>query len=146
MFGEDQLAMRAYLGEWDTQAADPPGTLRPWAEGEQLADDIHDIWVRKDAGDPWRFQLMFDRRVGDRWVYRRDGRITLPIDELTWENDGIRYVVPEVQLLYKSKGLREKDERDWRDTAPLLSPSQRQWLRESLALESPEHPWLSRLP
>jgi hypothetical protein len=145
MFGEDQLAIRAYLTGWDVQAADPPGTLRPWSEGEQLSAEVHDIWVRRDAGGPWRFQLMFDRREGDRWVYRRDDRIRRPIDGLTWEQDGSRYLAPEVQLLYKSGGLRPKDEQDWQDAAPLLDPKQRRWLSDALRLEHTDHPWIAQL-
>jgi len=64
----DHVAVRAALSGWDAYAADPPGTLRPWPVGEELAADVHDIWVRRGAGDPWRLQLMIADVDGDDWV------------------------------------------------------------------------------
>jgi hypothetical protein len=60
-------------------------------------------------------------------------------------SDGIPYLVPEIQLLYKAKGLRPKDEADFRQTLPALSLEQRDWLREALLQAHPQHPWLGRL-
>jgi hypothetical protein len=34
----DQLMVQRALAGWDWQAADPPGTLRPWRPGEQPPD------------------------------------------------------------------------------------------------------------
>lgn len=44
MLRRDQLAVQQALPGWQWQAADPPGTLRPWQPGEQLAIGVHDIW------------------------------------------------------------------------------------------------------
>ena len=53
--------------------------------------------------------------------------------------------MPEVQLLFKAKTVRAKDERDFADAVPLLDDAQRQWLRDALQVAHPEHQWLSRL-
>jgi hypothetical protein len=146
---DDQLAVQRHLASWDLQAADPPGTLRPWVPGEflgeLLGEGIHTAWARRSAGEPWEFQVMFDEAVGAEWVYRRDPRVRRPLDTLTFERDGLPYLAPEVQLLYKSKGRRPKDEVDFATTTPLLSTEQREWLRAALALSDPQNPWLSRL-
>jgi hypothetical protein len=42
----DQLQVQRALHGWEWQAADPPGTLRPWRPGEYLRAGIHDIWCR----------------------------------------------------------------------------------------------------
>jgi hypothetical protein len=142
----DQLAVQRYLEHWDLQAADPPGTLRPWLPGEHLGEDIHTAWARRAPGEPWEFQVMFDEADRGDWVYRRDPRVRRPLDALTWQHDdGLAYLAAEVQLLYKSKGRREKDEVDFEAAALLLSRDRRAWLRGALELSDPEHPWIERL-
>jgi hypothetical protein len=54
-------------------------------------------------------------------------------------------LAPEIQLLYKSKGLRPKDQADFDAVLPALRPEQRRWLRDALTIESPSHTWLSGL-
>ena len=41
--------------------------------------------------------------------------------------------------------FRDKDERDFTVTAPLLERSTREWLRDALTLTEPNHPWIARL-
>jgi hypothetical protein len=141
----DQETIRACLEGWELFCADPPGFLRPWRQGEFLAEPIHDVWGRPSASEPWRLALVLNTVEDDTWIYRRDARITRPLGEIAFEREGIDYLVPEIQLLFKSKTVRPKDEQDFRDAAPLLDEVQREWLRWALALTAPEHPWLSRL-
>lgn len=141
----DHRVVQAHLREWELKCADPPGALRRWDDSEVLAETIHDVWVRRDEHDAWRFQLMLDRADGDEWVCRRDPRIRLPLTALTFEKDGVPYLKPEVQLFYKARGKRPKDEVDFAVAAPLLSSAQRSWLRDALTLVHPGHPWLAEL-
>jgi hypothetical protein len=110
-----------------------------------LPPGVHDIWVRRDASGPWRVQLMLDEQDGEDWVYRRDGRIRMTREELTWQQDGVAYIRPEVQLLYKSRGRRAKDETDFAMIVPLLNLGQREWLRGALELSDSANPWLASL-
>ncbi len=143
---DDQLAVQAHLAAWELQCADPPGTLRAWKEGEVLPSAVHDIWARGGRDDPWRFQLMLNESEGETWVSRRDVRIRRSLAELTFARDGVRFLVPEVQLLFKAKGLRPKDEIDFEEARPLLTEAQRSWLVAGLRIEHPNgHPWLARL-
>jgi hypothetical protein len=144
-FHSDQLAVQEHLASWELQCADPPGTLRPWEQGEVLPSHVHDIWVRRDANDDWRFQLMLNPGGPDELVFRRDQRLRWPLEQATWLKDGVRYLAPEIQLLFKSRGQREKDERDFEDCLPLLSSAQRSWLRDALVLVHPNHSWITRL-
>lgn len=145
LFARDQELVRAELEGWELYCADPPGTLRAWRAEEHLEEPIHDVWARLSRHEPWKLALLLNPSAGDEWVYRRDARITLPAPGLVWELDGIRYLAPEVQLLFKSKGMRPQDEQDFEDAAPLLRADQRGWLRASLGLVDPDHPWLARL-
>jgi hypothetical protein len=143
----DQFAIQRVLKGWDWHAADPPGTLRPWPEGEWLPLAVHDIWCRPTPDAPWRIQFMLDESSGDDWVSRRDSRIRRPIGEIGYVSaENVPYLVPEIQLLYKANGRRPKDDGDFAATLPVLGNGQRAWLRDALTLAyGPAHPWLSPL-
>ena len=148
----DVLVLRRDLGRvqehlrgWDLHAADPPGVLRPWRNGEQLPATVHDIWCRPSAASPWALQLMVDDTDGDDWVYRRDARVRRPVSTLAGPaSTSDRLVLaPEVQLLYKSARPRPKDVDDRRRCLPVLDPDRRAWLRNALTLVDPAHAWLA---
>lgn len=79
------------------------------------------------------------------WTYKRDARISRPLDDILWRVDGIRYLRPEVQLLHKARALRPKDQVDFDVCAPLLDVEARAWLRSALEVAHPGHPWLAAL-
>lgn len=147
----DQYAVRTLLEAWDAQAALPPPRdetwpFRPWHLAEVLDERIHDIWCRRDATKPWTFQLMISDTQGEEWLFRRMPTIRRPIatiGDITPE--GIPYLAPEIQLLHKAKGLRPKDEADFRQILPVLNGERRIWLRDSLTQAHPHHPWLDQL-
>lgn len=146
MLHRDHMEAQRALPGWELWAADPPGTLRPWAPGEVLPPEIHDIWCRPTPDSPWRFQFMLDNAEGPEWVSRRDARIRLPLNEIgRVTSDGIPYLRPEIQLLYKAKGPRPKDEQDFTMALSKLDTEQRQWLREAITIAYGEHPWLDRI-
>jgi hypothetical protein len=143
----DQLAVQRVLPGWEWHAADPPGTLRPWRPGEILPADVHDIWCRPGPAAPWRIQVMLDECDGPDWVSRRDPRIRRPVAGLgRVTSDGTPYLVPEIQLFYKARGLRPKDEADFTAILPVLTPAERAWLLAALsATGGRDHPWCARL-
>lgn len=143
----DQFAVQRVLPGWQWHMADPPGNLRPWQPAEQLPVGVHDIWCRPGPGQPWRIQVMLDESSGGDWVSRRDERIRRPITSLgSVTADGIPYLAPEIQLFYKAKAPRPKDETDFAAALPMLTGPQRRWLSDALTLVSgPGHPWRARL-
>jgi hypothetical protein len=142
-----QVAIRRLLAGWDCWAADPPGVLRPWPVDEILPDNVHDIWCREHAAGPWRLQLMLDNSDDELWQSRRDPRLTRPIAEVRYRTpDGIPYIAPEIQLHYKAKAARPKDELDLAAVLPAMQPNQREWLVKAIALTyGSDHPWLRRI-
>lgn len=147
----DQHAVRALFGAWDVQAALPPPRdetwpFRPWTLDEPLDLAIHDVWLRPTATEPWALQLMVADSHAERWLFRRMPTIGRPIEtigDVTVE--GIPYLAPEIQLLYKAKGRRLKDEADFKQTLPALDQDRRHWLRNALTMTHPNHPWLKQL-
>lgn len=143
----DHEVVRQHLEDWDLWAADPPGTLRPWPVGEVLPEHVHDVWCRRDPDAAWSLQLMIDEADGDEWIYRRHPGIRRPVGSLAGRASvpGLPVLSPEIQLLYKSKAVRPKDDADLRTVVGLLSSAERSWLRSALDLTSPGHPWLQAL-
>ncbi len=78
-----------------------------------------------------------------RWVSRRDPEFDAPLEEVTWERDGIRYLKPEIALSFKSKLHRPKDDLDLAVTLPLLDDTARAFLASYLARKEPDNPWRS---
>ncbi len=67
----------------------------------------------------------------------------LPVPDLTWTHEsGVRVVQPGMQLLYKAKDVRPRDERDFGAVLPHLSDAAKRWLSEALARVHPGHTWL----
>ncbi len=143
----DVLTVRQHFCNWDLYVADPPGTLTPWPVGTALATDLHDVWCRQSESEPWRLQLMINDVVSGQWVYRRDSRIQRSLESLAGRasTKAIPIIAPEIQLLYKSTHLRMRDKADFERVLPYLKGKERRWLRESLLITAPEHPWISRL-
>jgi ribosomal protein S18 acetylase RimI-like enzyme len=144
---EDQLEIQDLLADWDLWAADPPGTLKPWAKGEFLKKGLQDIWGRKTPKDPWQIQIMlFDTENGD-WIFKRDESIRRSLESVAiTTHDGLFLLAPEVQLLYKSKSLRAKDQQDFQNAIIAMSDDQKSWLKVALKSVYKEgHIWLNHL-
>jgi hypothetical protein len=145
----DVRAVRTHFAAWDLYVADPPGsgTLRPWRADEELAPDLHDVWCRRTPGEPWRFQIMVDEAEDEEWVYRRHPGVRRPVATLRGRasSPDLPVLSPEIQLLYKSKGRREKDEVDFSRVLPLLTVEEKEWLAQALRRVEPGHPWSDRL-
>lgn len=111
----------------------------------ELPSTCENVWTRNDGGAPWDFDVILMSTVGTIWVYKRDSRISMPIDDILWTLDDVQYLRPEIQLLHKAKGLRPKDQLDFQRAAPMLDYRQRDWLRHALELSDPNHEWIKSL-
>lgn len=133
------------LRSFDVWQADG-GALRPMVAAlDPLPDSCGNLWLRRNGTRPWEYDVILMNVTSGQWTYKRDPRVSLPIEDVLWTHDGIRYLRPEVQLLHKAAGLRAKDEADFAACLPRLEPSAREWLRAALATAHSGHPWLQRL-
>ncbi|WP_086823556.1 amino acid transporter [Allokutzneria sp. NRRL B-24872] len=136
---EHHLGAHDVLPGWELWAADPPGTLRRWPPGEVLPPTVHDVWCRQSAEAPWRVQLMIDESRGTEWISRRGNGIRRPLAEIGQvTTGGLPFLRPEIQLFYKSRGMRAKDEQDFLAVLPHLGADQRRWLSDAMPKG---HPW-----
>jgi hypothetical protein len=133
------------LGSWDVYEA-KDGRLTHLRAGTGPCTDVNSLWCRPAGGKHWMVELLLDESDQDHWVYRRDRQIRRSFADLLRRDDsGLTYLVPEVQLLYKSSRTRPKDDVDFFNAAPWLDSSARNWLRESLRRATPLHPWIALL-
>jgi hypothetical protein len=128
----DFEAIRAVLGGWHLWEVDD-GALKPLLPGVDLSPECTELWARREAGQPWRFELLLDRQSTDaEWVYKRDARVRLPWDQAVHAVGGVEYLRPELALLFKAKHDRPKDQADL--LAAHLDPAARRWLADTLDL------------
>jgi hypothetical protein len=135
----------AVLRHWDLSLG-PDTQLQPFDEPE-VEPPLHAVWCRPDPESDWAFELLLNDSADDRWLFRRDHAVSLPLERIGARSieGGIPYLAPEIVLLYKAKQRRPHDELDLEAALPRLTAEQTSWLHRSIAAVHPGHPWLERL-
>jgi len=137
--------MLATLLDWEHFEA-RNGTLTRLTIGAVPRMDVHSVWSRPVGAVHWALEFMLDESDGEFWVFRRDPWIRRPLSTLSHlGSSGLRYLAPEIQLLYKAKAYRPKDQVDFERIVPRLDATARSWLRDSLEKTLPGHSWLTVL-
>ncbi len=139
----DVPALRSILDGWDVRVA-AAGRLMAWS-GDVLEVGLHqnNLWCRSTTDGPWQLDVTVGEGDDERWIYRRDARIWLPWSEAVLRTaTGVPYLAPELQLLFKAKNPRPKDDVDAQVVIPMLDKAQRDRLRWMLPSS---HSWHSRL-
>lgn len=140
---DDAPLLRHLLRDWQILIA-AAGTLSPW-DGTPLDAERaqNNLWCRRSSDSPFALDILIGAGDGTDWVYRRNAVIRRPWNEaVLGDSNGVPYLAPELQLLFKSKGLRDKDTADARTVIPRLEPDRRTWLAQCLP---PDHPWQTML-
>ena len=117
--------------------------LLEWAPDEVLSPPIHEIHATWPDG--FNLEFLLNEHEADEWVFRRDGRIRLPLANAFLRRGPVPYLAPEIVLLYKSKSADSKDEADFAATLAHLGESRREWLCNALAITAPDHRWVRAL-
>ena len=145
VFRDDQRIVREHLRGWELRKV-VARELAPWKADEWLAVPVHEVHVRRTAGEPRELELLLNERAGDAWVFRRDPAVTLPISHAILRTDeGIPFLAPEIVLLYKSKNPRGNDARDLAAVLRMLNGERRVWFAAALGTVHPGHPWIAML-
>ena len=116
--------------------------LSPFEENLFYEFPVQDIWVLDESFSAWCLQIMLYDVADGFWIYKRDRNIKLSHDLLFWKKDGIKAIKPEVQLLYKSKSIRIKDEIDFQKVSKRLSKKAKLWLSNALKQCYGRHQWI----
>lgn len=123
------------------------GILHPLGERWPDVDDPRSqLWLRASAKDPWIVDIPLTPDANGLWTNKFLEGHTAAVEDVTWvAEDRIRYLLPEIVLVYKARLRRAKDEPDFAATLPTLTEHRRQWMREALGSVAPDHPWIERL-
>jgi aminoglycoside-2''-adenylyltransferase len=145
IFRRDAQGTCATLSEWEFFEA-RAGALTQINIGTAPRAAVNSLWCRRRGEAEWAFELMLDEGGSDQWTFRRDHKIGRPLEiAIRRSPDGIPYLAPEIQLLYKSKAVRSNDQIDFDRVVCRLDRDARAWLRTSIEGMDPSHTWLSKL-
>ena len=142
-----QLALQQYLTERGWKLITPfEKRLEPWLLHMSLELPRHQVHAFREN----QFIDLLLSDMEDVWRYRREPSILRSREKMSLvSKSGIRYLAPELVLLFKSKNTsnreRSKDQPDFEKTLPHLEPERRAWLYWALMATDPEHAWIKRL-
>lgn len=145
IFRKDQLALHNHLEGWRLQKL-VHGELVAWLQDEFLELPIHEIHCFNEASDPQQIEVLLNETDGNEWIYRRNEKIRRPLANCYLvSKEGVKFLCPEVVLLYKSKNPNAKDEQDFTGIIKYLDTERRGWLRDSITVCDARHHWLRHL-
>ena len=143
----DVPALRAHVGDrwhvWNLANGD----MRPLTDRHpDVFEPDSQLWIRAHSLAPWAIDMPLTPDRDGQWINKRIPDHVAPVDEVTWlADDGIRYLRPEIVLLFKARLQRLKDERDLACAWPSLTAEPQAWLRWAIRRTDEDHPWLERL-
>jgi hypothetical protein len=139
----DVVELPMVLDGWDLHVA-AGGRLQRWAGQELRAElDQNNLWCRRHPEGAWSLDVAIAEGDRNNWCYRRDARVRVPWgDAILHTSEGVPYLPPELQLLFKSKDRRGKDDVDAGQVVPILAPFRRDRLARLLPAD---HPWQGML-
>jgi hypothetical protein len=145
----DQRELHRHMHGWllDKAIQGPSGgQWVRWEPDEELQLPIHQIRAQRDDDDCREMEFFLNERSETDWISRRHPRLSRPIDQVTVMSSlGIPILAPEIQLLFKAKRTREKDQADFDRVIPRLSSDRHVWLTVALRTYHADHPWLNQL-
>ena len=107
----------------------------PWPDNDWIELPLFQVRAQRPDHRPAEFEFFMNDTAGEEWLCRRNPAITRPISEISRRTSrGIPFLVPEIQLLFKAKRHREKDEHDFRTALDLMTAAQRAWLKNALGI------------
>jgi hypothetical protein len=139
VFLDDVPALRAHFAGAEVWAV-ADGFARP--APDELPPDVTRLWIRARPDTQWQLDVRPTRRWHGEWVFPRDPTVTFPLDDVTWIDDGIRYLNPEMVLLFRSGRVQRTADLD--STLPWLRAEARERLFTELRKLDPLHAWLER--
>lgn len=128
------------LSGWDIHLAND-GVLTPWdgAPLDGARSSVGNLWCRPSPDAAWALDVLVGEGDTTEWIYKRDPNVRRRWTEAVLRSTSdVPYLAPEIQLLFKSKSGRKKDQADAAAVIPELTSTRRSWLADHLQAE---HPW-----
>jgi hypothetical protein len=149
IYRRDQHFLWHHLPEWTLEKAiqtPEGGKWVAWERAEELLLPVHQIRATRLHGECTEFEFFLNERDEMQWTSRRHAGLNRAAEEVAIPSFlDIPILSPEIQLLFKAKQTRHKDQADFERTLPAPSPTQVRWLTAALTQYHPEHPWIRML-
>lgn len=142
VFRHDLAAVIAHFSERFHVWAAGDGALKPVTCVRDVPSWAGELWIREHATAPWLLDVKLTEDRDGKWVYQRDPSLALPLSEATWEARGIRFLRPELVILFKAAEASPRDEADLVATLPWLDAAGRHRCADLISRQHPDHPWL----
>ncbi len=144
---EEAALVYQHLDGWGLWvAAASLGDLVRW-RGKPLDEqrNHNNVWAHREGDPVWSLDLTVGSGTGECWVYRRNPRIRRRWNETVLVTSlGVPYLAPDIQLLFKAKNPRPKDDLDAGVVIPSLTERQRRFLLGNLPTSHHWRPLLER--
>ena len=138
----DALEVLSALTDWQVFEA-KDRVLTKLQSGHEPRAEVNSLWCRPAQAKEWSLELMLNDAEENTWVYRRDRRIRSALQNaIRRSQEGIPYLAPEIQLLFKSHATRPQDLADFESISPRLGLTACAWLKIALLEIDPRHSWL----
>jgi hypothetical protein len=135
----DAPQLHATLSNWEIFEAQN-STLLQLRHGVAPRQDVNSLWCRPAGSVLWSVQVLLDAGDTQFWVFRRQPQIRRPLNEVIHRTpQGLPYLAQEIQLLYKARSPRPRDQDDFAHVVPHLDTLARKWLQDSLQMTQPGH-------
>lgn len=142
VFRKDQTALHDYFDGCLLQKI-VDGKQVVWHRDEWLMLPFHEIHCYKESASIPQIEVLLNESNETQWLYRRNLKIRRSLAKIGLEaGTGIKFLCPEVVLLYKSKNTRDKDEQDFQAVVKHLSVERKEWLKNAVGVCEPKHHWL----
>ena len=145
IFRKDQTALHDYFDGWLLRKI-ASGEPVVWHRDEWLTLPVHEIHCCNETAQLPMIEILLNESNETEWLYRRNLKVGRPLVKIELEsNAGIKFLCPEIVLLYKSKNPKAKDEQDFQAAVAHLYAEQKEWLKGAIALTDSQHRWLQSL-
>src|SRR5262249_44254684 len=149
VYRRDQRELYRHMRGWSldkaVQGTDGGQWVR-WEPDEDLRLPVHQVRAQRADVECREIEFFLNERSETDWLSRRHPGLTRALDRVAVMSSlGIPILAPEIQLLFKAKQTREKDQADFDRVIPLLNSMQRNWLADALRTYHADHRWLKAL-
>jgi hypothetical protein len=145
IFRKDQAALHNYFDGWLLRKV-VSGAPVVWHRDEWLTLPVHEIHCSNEAAQPPLIEILLNESNETEWLYRRNQKVRRSLIKIELEsNAGVKFLCPEIVLLYKAKNPKAKDEQDFQAVVGHLDAEQKRWLKCAIAFTDLQHHWLQSL-
>ncbi len=145
IFRKDQAALHFHFDGWLLQKF-VKGKSFVWSLDEWLALPTHEIHGFNKTAQPSQIEILLNESNETDWIYRRNQEVRRLLSKVQLESSmDVKFLCPEIVLLYKSTNPQPKDEQDFQAVVEYLDSEQMEWLRDAIKVCNSEHHWLRSL-